>query len=326
MEIFCTLGPSSLNKNFLNFSNNKVSLLRLNMSHVKLNQLEATIKFVKKYSTVPLCIDTEGAQIRTRAKKKILKKNNTLIINKKLGSFTLYPYEVFNKLKKNDILDIGFKDLKVKIFKIKLDKIYCKVTSSGILENSQGVHLTNRKIKLNFVTEKDKQAIKIARKLKIKYFALSFTNSYEDILKFDALFKNEKKIFKLETKNAIRNINKILNAGQRFLIDRGDLSKDTSIEIIPLIQKNILNLAKAKKKKIYVATNFLESMLLNKYPTRGEANDIYNTLDSGAAGLVLAAETAIGSHPKECIIFIKKIIKIFKKNKSVHAKNFYQNI
>ena len=102
MEIFCTLGPSSLNKNFLNFSNNKVSLLRLNMSHVKLNQLEATIKFVKKYSTVPLCIDTEGAQIRTRAKKKILKKNNTLIINKKLGSFTLYPYEVFNKLKKNN--------------------------------------------------------------------------------------------------------------------------------------------------------------------------------------------------------------------------------
>ena len=72
-KIFCTLGPASLNKDFLNFSNKKISLLRLNMSHVKINDLEETIRFIRKNSNVPICIDTEGAQIRTKVNKK---KNN----------------------------------------------------------------------------------------------------------------------------------------------------------------------------------------------------------------------------------------------------------
>jgi len=316
MKIFCTLGPSSLNKSFLSFSNKKISLLRLNMSHVKLSKLASTIKFIKKYSSVPICIDTEGAQIRTRTKKKkLLKKNNILIINKNSNGFNLYPQEVFNQLRKKDILDIGFKNLKVKIYKVLPDRIYSRVISSGLFENSQGVHLVNRNIKLNFITEKDLEAVKIAKKLKIKHFALSFTNSYQDILKFNNLLKKEKKIFKIETKNAIKNLNKILTAGKMFLIDRGDLSKDMSIENIPHIQRKIISQAIKKKKEVYVATNFLESMLVNKYPTRGEANDIYSTLESGAAGLVLAGETAIGLYPKGCVVFIKKMIKVFKKNK-----------
>ena len=35
-------------------------------------------------------------------------------------------------------------------------------------------------------------------------------------------------------------------------------------------------------------------MIQNNLPTRGEANDIFNSLEMGADGLVLAAETAIG--------------------------------
>jgi len=123
--------------------------------------------------------------------------------------------------------------------------------------------------------------------------------------------KNQIKIFKIETKNALKNLIKIIHAGQNFLIDRGDLSKDISIEKLPFVQRRVLKSAKANNKKIYVATNFLESMIRNKYPNIGEANDIYNTLESGAAGLVLAAETAIGKYPKECVIFLKKIIKVF---------------
>ena len=65
-----------------------------------------------------------------------------------------------------------------------------------------------------------------------------------------------------------------------------------------------------------VATNFLESMLENNFATRGEVNDIYSTLSQGAKGLVLAAETAIGKNPIECVNVIKKIYKIFKKNKN----------
>ena len=103
--------------------------------------------------------------------------------------------------------------------------------------------------------------------------------------------------------------------GKYFLIDRGDLSKDITIEQIPVAQRKIIFLGKKFNKNIYVATNFLESMISNNSPTRGEVNDIYNTLELGAKGLVLAAETAIGKYPKECVLTLKKIIKIFSKNK-----------
>ena len=73
---------------------------------------------------------------------------------------------------------------------------------------------------------------------------------------------------------------------------------------------------KFKKKKMAVATNFLESMIEKPFPTRAEVNDIYNACEMGATGLVLAAETAIGKYPEECVSLLKKIIKVYNKNKS----------
>ena len=58
-------------------------------------------------------------------------------------------------------------------------------------------------------------------------------------------------------------------------------------------------------------------MISNPYPTRAEANDIYNILELDAKGLVLAAETAIGKYPVESIFFLKKMIKIFQKKASI---------
>jgi len=311
IKILCTLGPSSLNKKFLNFAKGKVSLLRLNISHIKINKLENIIKFLKKNTNIPLCIDTEGAQIRTKVKKKIKCKIGHFIkLHKEnKGSFNLYPEYIFSILKKGDLLHIGFDDLKTKVVKIKKDQILLKVYSEGFLENNKGVHLQNRRIKLDYLTEKDFRAIEIAKKHKIRNFALSFTNSSKDIRKFSLILKNENKIYKIETKKSVKDIHKLAKLGKIFLIDRGDLSKETTVEKIPLIQRKIFkNVKKFKNRKIYVATNLLESMIYNKYPTRGEANDIYNSLEMGASGLVLAAETAIGKYPQEAIIFLKKMI------------------
>ena len=315
-KIFCTLGPSTLNKKFLQFSNKKVSLYRLNISHIEINKLKSTIGFIRKFSKIPICIDTEGAQIRTKVKKsKKYKRNEKINIYESKGNFKIYPPEVYKKIKKNDILNIGFDGLEAKVTKINTKKINCKVLKDGLLKNNIGVHLMNRNIKINFVTKKDKKAIDIAKKMKIKHYALSFTNSREDVLKFDQLLNNDIKIFKIETKNAITNLHTIMSAGKKFLIDRGDLSKDATAEMIPAIQRKVFRIAKRKKKEIYVATNFLESMLINKYPTIGEANDIYNTLEMGADGLVLAAETAIGKYPRECVMFLRRVIKTFNKYK-----------
>ena len=52
-------------------------------------------------------------------------------------------------------------------------------------------------------------------------------------------------------------------------------------------------------------------MIKNSEPTRAESNDIFSTLKQGASGLVLAAETAIGSNPIKCVSFLKKCLNVF---------------
>lgn len=285
------------------------------MSHVSLKNLETTIKYIRKYTTTPICLDTEGAQIRTKtSKKKLLKKNMILKINYRKGNSIFYPEYINKKLKKGDILELGFSGLETKIIKKDSKVLFLKIIKTGLLETNKGVHLKNRKIKMNYLTDKDINAIKIAKNYKIKNFALSFTNSANDIKKFNLLLKKERKIFKLETKQALKEINEIVKVGDNFLIDRGDLSKDIRVENIPIAQRKIIQQCRNAKKKVYVATNFLESMIYESSPTRGEVNDIYSTLEQGANGLVLAAETAIGKYPIECVEILKKIIKNFNKN------------
>ena len=142
---------------------------------------------------------------------------------------------------------------------------------------------------------------------------MSFTNTCNDILKFSKLLPFENKIYKIETNKAVKNFNSLNKVANDFLIDRGDLSKEISIEKIPKTQRLIFK-KKRKKTNIFIATNLLESMIEKPYPTRAEANDIYNAIEMGASGLVLAAETAIGKFPVECINFLKKITSQFKKN------------
>ena len=315
IDIIVTLGPASINKQFLNFINNKASLVRLNMSHVKLQNLEKRISFIKKYCSVPICIDTEGAQIRTKVKKeKYFKKKSIIKVYHKFnqGNFSLYPEDVSKKLKIGDLINIGFQNLKVRVIKTSSQNITTKVVSSGKLEKNKGVHIENRKIKLNFLTPKDKKAIAISLKNNINNFALSFTNSADDIKKFNSLLINKNKIFKIETKNAVKKFRSLIKMGNNFLLDRGDMSKEVKIENIPKVQRELFKIKnKNRGKKLFVATNLLESMIVNDFPNRGEANDIYNSLEMGSEGLVLAAETAVGKFPINSVNFLKKMIYSF---------------
>ena len=316
IEIFCTLGPNSLNKKFLKFAQKNVDLLRINMSHVEANQIFKIVKKIRSYTKTPICLDTEGAQIRTKVKKiKKFKKGETLLIKFNDKNYNFYPIGVSRKFKKNDILEIGFEGLIAKVTKKSSSFLKLEFTSSGKFENNKGVHLKNRDIKLNFLTKKDYKAIEISKNLKINAFALSFTNNEKDVEKFKKLLpKSSRKIFKIESKQAIKNLDKIRKVGSDFLIDRGDMSRYLGVEKIPLLQRLILKKFKDRKYKVAIATNFLESMIYHPFPNRSEANDIYSSLEQGASGLVLAAETAIGKYPIDAVIYLKKIINIFKKN------------
>ena len=322
MSIFCTLGPSSLNENFLTFLEKKkyiVSLVRINLSHIEVKDIEKTIKLIKKYCSIPICIDTEGAQIRAKLNlniKKKIKKGSYFNLYKKKRSFNLYPLEVFDEIRKADILNIGFEGLIGKVVSKNKNLIKLKCLQEGVLENNKGIHIENREIKINYLTNKDKKSIQLGKELGIQNYALSFTNTLQDLKKFQTLLPNQNKIFKIESKKAVKNISKFFEYESNFLIDRGDLSKSTGVEKIPVIQRKILKEAKKKKNiKISIATNFLESMIINPYPTRAEVNDIYNAMEMGASNLVLAGETAVGKYPKECVILLEKIIKTYSRYK-----------
>ena len=286
------------------------------MSHLNISELNNHIKFIKKKTNCPICIDTEGAQIRSKYKKrKFYEKKSLLYIEKnKNNVLGLYPDDIQDKLKINDILNIGFEGLKVKIIKNNNKFLLAKVINEGYLEGNKGIHLENRKIKLKCLTEKDVEAVEIGKMHNINNFALSFTNTLKDVKYFNELTGNQaNNIFKIETKQSIDEFKKIIKEGNNFLIDRGDLSKDISVYKIPETQRKLINIKnKFKNKKVFIATNLLESMIVNNYPTRAEANDIYSCIEMGADGLVLAAETAIGKNPIECIKFVKEMINQFK--------------
>ena len=139
IKILCTLGPSTLNKRFLNFAERKISLLRLNMSHIEIKDLSNIIKFIKKNSNIPICIDTEGSQIRTKVKKLIhYKVNQKFKVKYRGGNFNLYPDEVFQKIRKNDELHIGFDDLKAKVLSKKKIIFFLTQLLEGRLKTIKG--------------------------------------------------------------------------------------------------------------------------------------------------------------------------------------------
>ena len=66
IKILCTLGPATLKKGVIRrLEDLDVDLFRLNLSHTRIEDLEDQINFISSVTNVPLCLDTEGAQIRT---------------------------------------------------------------------------------------------------------------------------------------------------------------------------------------------------------------------------------------------------------------------
>ena len=89
IEILCTLGPSSLNKYVINrLTDLGVNLFRINLSHTSVVELPKVIELIKSYTSVPICLDTEGAQIRTGRlnNKLVVEKNGHLLIKKDAGA------------------------------------------------------------------------------------------------------------------------------------------------------------------------------------------------------------------------------------------------
>src|ERR671936_1686517 len=63
--ILCTLGPASMRPDIVKELDARgIDLFRINLSHTPPEAVESTIEFVRRHSSTPICIDTEGGQVR----------------------------------------------------------------------------------------------------------------------------------------------------------------------------------------------------------------------------------------------------------------------
>ena len=153
----------------------------------------------------------------------------------------------------------------------------------------------------------------------LKSIYLSFTSSQSDILCLRSLLDSlpiepnvrPRIIAKIESRLGLLNLRDIASCVDGILIDRGDLSREISISRIPLATKAILDVCKSIDTPCFVATNILDSMMVNDLPSRAEISDLFNLYVSGASGIVLAAEAAIGKNPVPSVQVVKHMSKVY---------------
>ncbi|MCX6718097.1 MAG: sulfate adenylyltransferase [Candidatus Staskawiczbacteria bacterium] len=335
IKILATVGPSSIDKEILQrMESAGVDIFRINLSHTKEKDFNGIFSKISSSVKKTICVDSEGAQIRTGKMKNgqaFLENNSVVSLSdcNVLGdekNIPLYPISPKNLLKEGDILYMDFHNVIVQVIEISKGKVKARVLEGGVVGSNKGVNL-DRDINLPAFTEKDMAVFKMAEAKKIDCIALSFCSKKEDVENLRKIFKYPIfAISKIESRKGINNLEEICKVSDAILIDRGDLSRDVQLQKIGLVQKHILKTAGSFKTPVYVATNLLETMMENFQPTRAEVNDITNTLLDGAQGLVLAAETAIGKHPAECVRMVKNIIEEVKNYKQSEKNNYLNSI
>lgn len=320
IKVLCTLGPASFDPNIIRrLEERGVDLFRINLSHTPLGRVAATIELIQSNSSVPICLDTEGAQVRTGRMASNLAISESehvrLSPDDNVGterSITLTPASVFSELRPNHLLALDFDGLALLVLSVDATGANTVVINSGRVDSNKAVVVIPAPT-LPALSSKDREAVAIGLRMGVKHFALSFTNSANDVRELRTLTGPDATIIsKIESKRGVLNLDEILDAADEILIDRGDLSREVPLENIPLLQKAIIRKATQAKVPVNVATNLLESMIVNRKPTRAELNDIVNTLLDGANGLVLAAETAVGKHPVGAVDMVLNLIERFR--------------
>jgi pyruvate kinase len=179
------------------------------------------------------------------------------------------------------------------------DEVATEVVRGGTIRSRAGVSVPSERLTTPALTDKDRADIPIALELGVDYVAQSFVRRAEDIETLRTLLGDDPPpiVAKIETRPAIDGFDRILDVADAVMIARGDLGVELPYEEVPIIQKQLVRRAMDRGVPTIVATQMLESMIVNPRPTRAEASDVANAVFDGADAIMLSGETAIGSYP-----------------------------
>jgi pyruvate kinase len=114
-------------------------------------------------------------------------------------------------------------------------------------------------------------------------------------------------IAKIERREAIENLEAILDVADGVMVARGDLGVEYPTERVPILQKRIIDSANRHEVLVITATQMLESMVNASRPTRAEASDVANAIFDGTDAVMLSAETAVGRYPVVAVATMARI-------------------
>lgn len=184
-----------------------------------------------------------------------------------------------------------------------------EVVAGGVLSERKGVNVPSVLLPLSALTEKDRADLEFGLTLNIDWVALSFVQRPEDLEELRAIVQGRAGVLaKLEKPAAIESLDAIVAASDAVMVARGDMGVELPAEQVPRIQRRIVRTCREAGKPVIVATQMLESMISSPVPTRAEASDVAAAVYDGADAVMLSAESASGSFPREAVAMMSRII------------------
>ncbi|MGD9563623.1 MAG: pyruvate kinase [Pyrinomonadaceae bacterium] len=330
-KILATLGPASNTQEKIEaMLDAGVSAVRINMSHGTHEEHTATIANARAAATklkraLSILVDLSGPKIRTRSL------TNGDPVELRAGElFTITTRDIEGNEKEVStnfghlpevvepgakiLIDDGAIELSV-VSETETD-VVSRVVVGGWLKERKGINLPKTKLPIPSMTEKDHADLVWAMGQNVDYIALSFVRKAEDCREVKDLIKklNTRSmgrallVAKIEMAEAIENLDSIIAETDGVMVARGDLGVETSVELVPVYQKRIIEKAVANDRFVITATQMLQSMIENPSPTRAEASDVANAVWDGSDAVMLSAETATGDYPIESVSTMARII------------------
>jgi len=187
----------------------------------------------------------------------------------------------------------------------------CRVVTGGVVSDHKGVNFPGVRLSAAAITPKDRADIEFGVSMGVDGIALSFVRDAHDLVGLRRLLRAAQRppavIAKIERREAIENLDSILDAADCVMIARGDLGVEFPPERVPILQKRIIERANQREVLVITATQMLESMVHAARPTRAEASDVANAIFDGTDAIMLSAETAVGDYPERSIQTMARI-------------------
>lgn len=327
-KIVATVGPASESEeNLVRLLECGVNVFRLNSSHetidIHRDRIERMKKIRDKGYTFAILLDLSGPKIRTgrfETEYITLQQGSTVEVvcgEEFIGNaqrFWINYEKLYEEIKIGEkiLINDGAVSLITREVRKQDKTIVCEVERGGEITHKRGINLPGVDISTPSLTERDKEFLKLGNEENVDYFALSFVRKAKDIKEIKEL-TNIPIVAKIETMQALDNLEEIITATDAVMVARGDLGVEIPIAQVPIVQKRIIELSNLYKKPVITATQMLESMINNATPTRAEVTDISNAILDGTDAIMLSAETSIGKYPCEAVRVMEDVSKMTEK-------------